>query len=87
MHNTHVNGKMERSMLDKNQIQITICRGKNGIKTPVKFCHLSDIDFMLHKFLSELGFEGEVFFFNDNFWPNMELLILPLYEIFSVDSN
>ena len=84
----HVNGEMERSMLDKNQIQITICRGKNGIKTPVKFCHLSDIDFMLHvhKLLSELGFEGEGFFY-DNFWPNIELLILPLYEIFSVDSN
>lgn len=37
-------------------------RGKKGIKTPLKFCHLSDTDFMLHKLLSELGFEGEGFF-------------------------
>lgn len=71
MHNMHVNGEMERSMLDKNQIQITICRGKNGIKTPVKFCHLSDIDFMLHKLLSELGFEGEGFFLMITFGPTL----------------
>ena len=62
-------------------------RGKKGNKTPVKFCHLSDTDFMLHKLLSaELGFELEGFFY-EYFWHNIELLILPLYEIFSVDSN